>query len=103
MNTIDEQDQEIEATLRRAAGHLARRGSEYLEHPVTEQPFVQVRGARGRRLLVGTAAAATLCVTALAGSFIGGTSSGKVDVAKAAWSAVPSAPSAEQVKKVQLE
>jgi hypothetical protein len=103
MNTIDEQDQEIKATLRRAAGHLARRGSEYLEHPVTEQPFVQVRGARGRRLLVGTAAAATLCVTALAGSFIGGTSSGKVDVAKAAWSAVPSAPSAEQVKKVQLE
>jgi len=89
MNTIDEQDQEIKATLRRAAGHLARRGSEYLEHPVTEQPFVQVRGARGRRLLVGTAAAATLCVTALAGSFIGGTSSGKVDIAKAAWSAVP--------------
>lgn len=89
MNTIDEQDQEIEATLRRAAAHLARRGSEYLEHPVTEQPFVQVRGARGRRLLVGTAAAATLCVTALAGSFIGGTSSGKVEVAKAAWSAVP--------------
>ncbi|MBU3688010.1 MAG: hypothetical protein B7C54_09770 [Acidimicrobiales bacterium mtb01] len=103
MNTIDEMDMEIEATLRRAAGHLARRGSEYLEHPVMEQPVMKVDGARGRRLLVGTAAAATLCATALVGSFIGGTSSGKVDVAKAAWSAVPARPTAEQVNKVKLD
>lgn len=89
MNTIDEQDREIAATLRRAAVHLARRGSEYIEHPVMEQPGTSVRGTRGRRLLVGTSAAATLCVIALAGSFIGGTSSGKVDVAKAAWTPVP--------------
>ena len=41
-------------------------------------------------------------MTALAGSFIGGTSSGKVDVAKAAWSAVPSAPTEAQVKNVRL-
>ena len=100
MNTIDEQDQEITATLRRAAGHLARRGSEYLEHPVTEQPLVQVRGVRGRRLLVGSAAAATLCVTALAGSFIGETSSGKVDVAKAEWAAVPSPASQDVVDRM---
>lgn len=99
MNTVTEKDKEIEATLRRAAGHLARRGSEYLEHPVMEQPVVAVRGARGPRLLVGTAAAATLCVTALAGSFIGGASSGKVDVVKAAWSAVPSAPTDDLIKQ----
>jgi hypothetical protein len=42
-------------------------------------------------------------VTALAGSFIGGTSSGKVDVADAAWSAIPVTPTAEQVKKVQVD
>jgi hypothetical protein len=42
-------------------------------------------------------------VTALAGSFIGGTSSGKVDVAEAAWSAIPATPTAEQVKKVTLD
>ena len=89
MNTVNEQDKEIEATLQRVASHLLHRGSEYLEHPVMEQPVVQVTRARGRRLLVGTAAAATLCVTALTGSFIGGTSSGKVDVAKAAWTPVP--------------
>ena len=44
-----------------------------------------------------------MCVTALAGSFIGGTSSGKVDVAYAAWSAIPVTPTAEQVKKVQVD
>ncbi len=54
---------------------------------------------RYRRVLIGTAAAATLCVTALAGSFIGGTSSGKVDVAKAAWSAVLSAPTDDLIKQ----
>ena len=103
MNTIDEQDREIEATLRRVAGHLARRGSEYLEQPVIEQHATVASGARGRRLLVVTAATATLCLTALAGSFIGGTSSGKVDVAKAAWSAVPATPTAEQVEKAKLD
>lgn len=102
MNTIDEKDMEIEATLRRAAGHLARRGSEYLEHPVMEQPVMKVDGARGRRLLVGTAAAATLCVTALAGSFIGGTTSGKVDIAKAAWSAIPSAPTDDLIRQSKI-
>ncbi|MFM1789720.1 MAG: hypothetical protein RLZZ526_47 [Actinomycetota bacterium] len=89
MNTVNEQDKEIEATLQRVATHLSHRGSEYLEHPMTEQLVAPGQNSQKRRLLVGTVAAATLTVTALAGSFIGGSSSGKVDVAKAAWSAVP--------------
>ena len=56
--------------------------------------------SRYRRVLIGAAAAATLCVTALAGSFIGGTSSGKVDVAQAAWSAAPTAPSQGDVASI---
>ena len=83
MKTIDEQEQEIEATLRRAARHLASRGSEYLEHPVLEQHVMNVHGARGRHFFVAVTAAAALCVTALAGSFIGGTSSGKVQIVEA--------------------
>jgi hypothetical protein len=89
MSIVNEQDKEIEATLQRVATHLSHRGSEYLEHPMTEQVVAPGRNSQKRRLLVGTVAAATLTVTALAGSFIGGSSSGKVDVAKAAWSAVP--------------
>ena len=103
MTTAQKHDDGIEATLQRAAGYLARRGSEYLEHPVQVQVSNVAARSRYRRVLMGTAAAATLCVTALAGSFIGGTSSGKVDVAKAAWSAVPATPTAEQVKKVQFD
>ena len=89
MTTAQKHDDDIEVTLQRAAGYLARRGSEYLEHPVPVQVSDVAARSRYRRVLIGAAAAATLCVTALAGSFIGGTSSGKVDVAEAAWSAVP--------------
>lgn len=103
MTTNQQHDNDIEATLQRAAGYLARRGSEYLEHPVRTTASHQDAPRRYRRVLVGTAAAVTLCVTALVGSFIGGTSSGKVDVAEAAWSAIPATPTAEQVKKVQLD
>lgn len=46
-------------------------------------------GGRQKRLLVGVGSVAILSAVALAGSFVGGTSSGKVEVAKAAWSAVP--------------
>ena len=103
MTTAQKHDDDIEATLQRAAGYLARRGSEYLEHPMPVQESFVPAHHRYKRVLIGTAAAATLCVTALAGSFIGGTSSGKVDVAEAAWSAIPATPTAEQVKKVQLD
>jgi len=89
MTTNQQHDNDIEATLQRAAGYLARRGSEYLEHPIPVQESDAATSRRYKRVLIGTAAAATLCVAALAGSFIGGSSSGKVDVAKAAWSAVP--------------
>ena len=103
MTTAQKHDNDIEATLQRAAGYLARRGSEYLEHPVPVQESDVATPHRYKRVLIGTAAAATLCVTALASSFIGGASSGKVDVAEAAWSAIPATPTAEQVKKVQLD
>lgn len=89
MTTTQKHDDDIEATLQRAARYLARRGSEYLEHPVPTGVSDVAAPSRYRRVVIGTAAAATLCVTALAGSFIGGSSSGKVDVAQAAWSAIP--------------
>jgi hypothetical protein len=100
----NENDNEaIEELLVRSGDYLMERTAQYREQPVHASTARHDAPRRYRRVLVGTAAAATLCVTALAGSFIGGTSSGKVDIAKAAWSAVPSAPTAEQVKKVQLD
>jgi hypothetical protein len=92
----------IEELLVRSGDYLMERTAQYREQPVHASTARHDAPRRYRRVLIGTAAAATLCVTALAGSFIGGTSSGKVDVAKAAWSAVPSAPTAEQVKNVRL-
>ena len=93
----------IEELLVRSGDYLMERASQYREQPVHTSTARQDAPRRYRRVLVGTAAAATLCVTALAGSFIGGTSSGKVDVADAAWSAIPVTPTAEQVKKVQVD
>lgn len=83
MTTAQKHDDDVEATLQRAAGYLARRGSEYLEHPVPVLESDAAAPRRYRRVLIGTVAAATLCVTALAGSFIGGGSSGKVATANA--------------------
>ena len=98
MNNLHETD-DLDAVLDRAGKYLMRRTAEYRETPVVtnERPAA---GRRGKRLLVSSAAAATLCATALAGSFIGGTSSGKVDVAKAAWSAVPVPATKTQTNKL---
>ena len=93
----------IEELLVRSGDYLMERTAQYREQPVHTSTARQDAPRRYRRVLVGTAAAATLCVTALAGSFIGGTSSGKVEVAEAAWSAIPATPTAEQVKKVTLD
>ena len=93
----------IEELLVRSGDYLMERTAQYREQPVHTSTARQDAPRRYRRVLVGTAAAATLCVTALAGSFIGGTSSGKVEVAEAAWNAIPATPTAEQVKKVQLD
>jgi hypothetical protein len=103
MNTINNDTPDLEELLRRAAGHLTTRGSEYLEHPVTREIPTVAPSRRARRVLIGSAAVATLAVVALAGSFIGGSSSGKVEIVKAAWSAVPATPTAEQVNKVKLD
>ena len=100
----NENDNEaIEELLVRSGDYLMERTAQYREQPVHTSTARQDAPRRYRRVLVGTAAAATLCVTALAGSFIGGTSTGKVDVAEAAWSAIPATPTAEQVKKVRLD
>lgn len=93
----------IEELLVRSGDYLMERTAQYREQQVHTSTARQDAPRRYRRDLVGTAAAATLCVTALAGSFIGGSSSGKVDVAQAAWSAIPATPTAAQVKKVQLD
>lgn len=68
------------------------------------------RGGRGRtgngrrkRLLVGVGAVVVLSAAALAGSFVVGTSSGKVDVASAAWAAVPSPASQDVVNRMADE
>lgn len=100
----NENDNEaIEELLVRSGDYLMERTAQYREQPVHTSTARQDAPPRYRRVLVGTAVAATLCVTALAGSFIGGASSGKVDVAQAAWSAVPATPTAERVKKVQRD
>lgn len=91
----------LEEMLVRSGDYLMERTAQYREQPVHTSVSRQYEPPRYRRVLVGTAAAATLCVTALAGSFIGGASSGKVDVALAAWSAVPAAPTAEQVTRTR--
>lgn len=93
----------IEELLVRSGDYLMERTAQYREQPVHTSTARQDAPRRYRRVLVGTAAAATLCVTALAGSFIGGTSSGKVEVAEAAWSAIPATPTAEQVENVTLD
>lgn len=102
MNNVHDNDT-IEELLVRSGDYLMERTAQYREQPVHTSTARQDAPRRYRRVLVGTAAAATLCVTALAGSFIGGTSTGKVDVAEAAWSAIPATPTAEQVKKVRLD
>ena len=102
MNHIDEHDN-LDDMLIKSGDYLMKRAVQYREQPVVVVPMRRTASPRMRRVLVGTAAAATLTVTAVAGSFIGGTSSGKVDVAEAAWSAVPATPTAEQVKNVRLE
>jgi hypothetical protein len=91
----------IEELLVRSGDYLMERTAQYREQPVHTSTTRQDAPRRYRRVLIGTAAAATLCLTVLVGSFIGGTSSGKVDVAQAAWSAVPAIPTAEQVTKVR--
>ena len=102
MNNVHDNDN-LEELLVRSGDYLMERTAQYREQPVHTSTARQDAPHRYRRVLVGTAAAATLCVTALAGSFVGGTSSGKVDVAEAAWSAVPATPTAEQVRKVRLD
>jgi len=89
---------ELDDVLGRAGDYLMRRTAEYRETPIAASAGMMA-GRKGKRILVGTAAAATLCVTALAGSFIGGTSSGKVDVVEAAWSAVPAAPTDDLIEQ----
>lgn len=101
MSTANPYDNHLDETLQRAARYLTRRGAEYMEHPVRLAASVSSTPVRYRRALIAAAAAATLCVTALAGSFIGGTSSGKVNMAKAAWSAVPQSASTAQVEDMK--
>lgn len=102
MNNAQDNDT-IKELLVRSGDYLMERTAQYREQPEHTSVSRQHERPRYRRVLVGTAAAATLCVTALAGSFIGGASSGKVDVAQAAWSAIPATPTAAQVNKVQLD
>lgn len=90
MNNQWNSDLKTEDILKRAADYLAQRGSEYLEQPLGSPVSSYNYRSRRHRLLLGGVAAITLCLVAVAISFIGGTSSGQVDVAKAAWTAIPS-------------
>lgn len=93
----------IEELLVRSGDYLMDRTAQYREMPVRTSRSREVAPARYRRVFVGSAAVVTLCVTALAGSFIGETSSGNIGIAEAAWSAVPAAPTAEQVERAQID
>lgn len=90
MTTSGSHDTEVEKRLQRAAGYLTKRGFEYLEHPTQALTQSPLGTFRYRRVVAGSIAASLLCLTAVVASFVGGMSSGKVDVAEAAWAAVPS-------------
>ena len=90
MNNQWNSDVKTEEILKRAANFLAQRGSEYLEQPVDSSISTYVYRSRRHRVFLGGVAAVTLCLVAVAISFVGGKSSGQVDVAKAAWTAIPS-------------
>ena len=90
----------IEELLILSGEYLMERTAQYREQPVQTSATRYSASPRYRRVFIGTAAAATLCVTALAGSFIGGTSSGKVDVAQAAWAATPTEPSQRDIDSI---
>ncbi len=91
----------IEELLVRSGEYLMERTAQYREQPVHTSTARQDAPRRYRRVLVGTAAAATLTVAVLAGSFIGGTSSGKVEVAQAAWTAEPGVVTAAQRDEIK--
>lgn len=93
----------VEELLVRSGDYLLERTAQYRKQPAFASTSRQGEPPRSRRLLVATAAIATLCATALAGSFIGDTPSGNVEVAEAAWSAIPATPTPEQIKKVQVD
>ena len=100
MNHIDEQNN-LDDMLVRSGDYLMKRAMQYREQPVYTSAAGHDAPRRYRRVLVGTAAAATLTVAVLAGSFIGGTSSGKVEVAQAAWTAEPGVVNAAQRDEIK--
>jgi hypothetical protein len=73
MNHNDENDN-LDDRLIKSGDYLMKRAVQYREQPAVVVPMRRSTSPRMRRVLVGTAAAATLTVTAVAGSFIGGTS-----------------------------
>lgn len=89
----------VEDVLERAGEYLMQRTAEYRELPVvppSSRPGANRRGS-GRRLLVGVGATGVLAAAVLVGTFIGGsTPGGPAEIAQAAWSATPIAPTAEQ-------
>ena len=89
-------NENIHDILERTGDYLMRRTAEYREQPVAPSTPHRAQRSGARRLLVGVGAVATLCGAVLVGSFMGGTNGRQVDVAQAAWSAVPAAPTAEQ-------
>lgn len=62
MTTAQKHDDDIEATLQRAAGYLARRGSEYLEHPVPTGVSDVASPSRRRRVFVATSVAGVMAL-----------------------------------------
>lgn len=67
MTTAQKHDDDIEASLQRAAGYLARRGSEYLEHPVPVQVSDVASPSRHRRALVATSVAGVMALVVATG------------------------------------
>ena len=91
-------DRDLEDALVRAGQHLARRAHEYREAPRPATRTGTGGTASARRLVLVGAGCAVLTTAVLAGSFLGRTSNGgEVDVAEAAWSAVPVEPTPDVV------
>jgi len=98
-DTIDRDvDDASHDALVRAGQHLLNRAHEYREAP---RPATQSRtagSASARRLVLVGVGCAVLTTAVLAGSFLGRTSNGgEVEVAEAAWTAVPVEPTPDFV------
>lgn len=96
----------VEDVLERAGEYLMQRTAEYRELPIAppSSHMGPRRRVSGRRLLVAVGATGALAAAVLVGTFIGdSTPGGPAEVAQAAWSATPIAPTLDQSARLTTQ